>query len=153
LVALLSCAALGCSSLGGSAVRTGPLHMAPHLGPVMVFAAGQPMSGTELGVVEVHASQVEATIETLMPLFVDKVAQLGGNAAVIDVRANFEMVAHPYAETYVYPCGFRSTCIGTHMYATNDEVMVVTMRGRAFSVPTTAPPAAPAPPAGGGPSP
>jgi hypothetical protein len=131
--------------------------MAPHLGPVMVFAAGQPLSGTELGVVEVHASQMEATIETLMPLFVDKVAQLGGNAAVIDgVRANFEMVAHPYAETYVYPCGFRSTCIGTHMYATNDEVMVVTMRGRAFSVPTTAPPvppAAPAPPAGGGSNP
>src|SRR5215467_10006783 len=128
--------ALGCTSVGGSAVHTGPLRLPPHSGPVMVFAAGEPLSGQELGVVEVHASQSEATIETLMPLFVEKVAKLGGNAAVVDaVRAGFEVVSHPYAENFVYPCGMRAQCVGTHVYATNDEVMIVTMRGRAFSVP------------------
>jgi hypothetical protein len=127
---------VGCSSVGASAVHTGPLRLPPHQGPVMVFAATQPANGNELGVVEVHASQAEGALENLMPLFVEKVAQLGGNAAVIDsVRANFEIVANPYAETYVYPCGFRSQCIGHHVYATNDEVMVVTIRGRAFAVP------------------
>ncbi len=132
---------IGCSSVGASAVHTGPLRLPPHQGPVMVFASGQPVSGNELGVVEVHGSQAEGDLENLMPLFVEKVAQLGGNAAVIDsVRAGFELVANPYAETYVYPCGFRSQCIGHHVYAQNEEVMVVTVRGRAYAVPVAGQP-------------
>jgi hypothetical protein len=131
-VALLTGA--GCSSLGSSAVRTGALKLPPHAGPVAVFAAGQPQGGAELGVVEVHASQSEGRVEELLPLFVRKVAELGGNAAVIDsVGARFEIVEHAHVETYSYPCGFY-LCTGTHMYSANDEVMIVSMRGRAFAL-------------------
>jgi hypothetical protein len=129
-------AACGCSSVGSSAVRTGPAAMPPYAGPVGVYAATQPTQGTELGVVEVHGANAEGGIEDLVPLFVKRVAQLGGNAAVIDaVSAHFEIVAHPYSETYTYPCGWGAVCVGTRVYAVNDEVMVVTVRGRAFSVP------------------
>jgi hypothetical protein len=127
-------AALGCSSVGSSAVRTGPVALPPYAGPVAIYAATQPAHGTELGVVEVHGINDEGAVETLVPLFVRRVAQLGGDAAVIDsVRARFELVTHPYTETYSYPCGWGAVCVGTRTMAINDEVMVVTVRGRAFS--------------------
>ncbi|HEY8039386.1 MAG TPA: hypothetical protein VIF15_06310 [Polyangiaceae bacterium] len=133
LATLLAC---GCSSVGSSAVRTGGASMPAYSGPVGVYAATVPTQGTELGVVEVHAVNSEGVLETLVPLFVKRVAQLGGNAAIIDgVRAHFEIVAHPYTETFTYPCGWGAMCIGTRVYAVNDEVMVVTVRGRAWSTP------------------
>jgi hypothetical protein len=124
--------ATGCSSVGASAVRTGPLRLAPHVGAVALYSAGEPVDGADLGIVEVHAAQNEATIDTLVPIFVQKVAQIGGNAAVIEsVRARFEIVAHPHVETYTYACGYGATCTGTRMYSANDEVMVVTIQGHA----------------------
>jgi hypothetical protein len=142
--ALLS-AAVGCSSVGASAVRTGPLNLPPHVGAVELYAAGEQVAGADLGVVEVHAAQTEATIDTLLPVFVQKVAQIGGNAAVIEnVRARFEIVSNPHVETYTYACGYNATCTGTRMYSMNDEVMVVSIRGHA--VRTGALPGGPAAP-------
>jgi hypothetical protein len=128
-------------------VRTGPLHLPPHVGAVALYAAGEPVVGADLGIVEVHAAQTEATIDTLLPLFVQKAAQIGGNAAVLEsVRAHFEIVTHPQIETYTYACGYNATCTGTRSYAVNDEVMVVTIRGHAVrtgAIPGAAPPASP----------
>jgi len=100
-------AAVGCSSVGASAVRTGPLRLPPHVGAVELYAAGEQVAGADLGVIEVHAAQSEATIDTLLRVFVQKVAQIGGNAAVVEsVRARFEIVSHPHVETYTYACGY-----------------------------------------------
>ncbi len=154
----LMLALTGCSSLGGSAIRTGPLQLPPYAGPVGIYPMGEPPAGAvDLGVVEVHASQQEATIDALLPLFVRKVAGIGGNAAVIDgIRARFELVARTHIETFYYACGLGATCAGTRVYAANDEVMVVSILGRAFTtralapgeeplIPLTPPPSEPAP--------
>ena len=148
--ALVLASALGCSSVGASAVRTGPLHLPPHVGAVELYAAGEQVNGADLGVVEVHAAQSEGSIETLLPVFVQKVAQIGGNAAVVEsVRARFEIVAHPHVETYTYACGYNATCTGTRMYSMNDEVMVVSIKGHAVRTGAlpgeAAPPSAPPP--------
>ena len=128
----------GCTSVGGSAIRTGPLRLPPHVGAVSLFIARQPPpppASAELGVVEVHASQSEANIETLLPLFVQKVAALGGDAAVIDkVDTHFDWLPHPFTETYTYACGWRATCVGTRTFMVNDEVMVVSLQGRALKL-------------------
>ena len=125
----------GCSSVGGSAIRTGPVQLPAYAGPVAVYSAGQaPPGAVDLGVVEVHAAQQEATIDTLMPQFVQKVAQIGGNVAVIDgVRARFELIGRSHVETFYYTCNMGATCAGTRVYAANDEVMIVSVFGRAFS--------------------
>lgn len=133
--------AVGCTSVGGSAIATGSLRVPPYSGPVAIYAASKPI-GTELGLVEVHGSLDEGGVDQLLPLFVRKVAQLGGNAAVIEgVRGRFDFVTRPHTETFTYPCGFYRTCIGTRAYALNDEVLTVTMVGKAFLV-GGAPPAA-----------
>ena len=128
-------ASTGCSSIGGSAIRTGPVHLAPYTGPVAIQSTGQsPPGAVDLGVVEVHAAQQEATIDTLLPQFVKKVAEIGGNVAVVDgIRARFEVVGRTHIETFYYTCGLGATCAGTRVYAANDEVMVVSVFGRAFS--------------------
>ena len=73
-------------------------------------------------------------VEVLLPQFVRKVAQIGGNVAVIDgVRARFELVGRNQVETFYYTCGMGATCAGTRVYAANDEVMIVSMFGRAFT--------------------
>ena len=153
LAAALLSGGVGCSSVGASAVRTGPLNLPPHSGAVELYAAGELVVGADLGVVEVHAAQSEGTIDTLVPVFVQKVAQIGGNAAVIEnVRARFEIVSSPHVETYTYACGYNATCTGTRMYSMNDEVIVVSIRGHAVrtgALPGQAPvmpPPTPAPP-------
>ena len=100
-----------------------------------IYSTGQaPPGAVDLGVVEVHAAQQEATVDTLIPQFVQKVAQIGGNVAVVDgVRARFELVARAHVETFYYTCTMGATCAGTRVYAANDEVMVVSVFGRAFS--------------------
>ena len=156
-VSVVACAALlaaasGCSSVSGSAIRTGPVQLPAYSGPVAIYPTGQPPPGAvDLGVVEVHAAQQEATVDTLLPQFVRKVAQIGGNVAVIDgVRARFELVGRTHVETFYYTCGLGATCAGTRVYSANDELMVVSMFGRAFSTraaPSTDPPLIPPGPA------
>jgi len=134
-VGALGLASTGCSSIGGSAIRTGPVQLPAYTGPVAIYSTGQaPPGAVDLGVVEVHALQQEATVDTLMPQFVRKVAQIGGNVAVVDgIRARFELVGRTHVETFYYTCGLGATCAGTRVYAANDEVMVVSIFGRAFS--------------------
>ncbi|MBX3215949.1 MAG: hypothetical protein KF850_28170 [Labilithrix sp.] len=128
-------AATGCSSAGGSAIRTGPVQLPAYAGPVAIYAMGQPPPGAvDLGVVEVHASQQEGSIDALLPQFVRKVAQIGGNVAVIDgTRARFELAGRSHVETFYYTCGTGATCAGTRVYSTNDEIMTVSMFGRAMT--------------------
>ncbi len=134
-LAFFALAAGGCSSIGGSAIRTGPVQLPEYTGPVAIYSTGQaPPGAVDLGVVEVHAAQQEATVSTLMPQFVAKVAQIGGNVAVVDgVRARFELVGRSHVETFYYTCNMGATCAGTRVYAANDEVMIVSVFGRAFS--------------------
>ena len=134
-IAALGIASVGCSSIGGSAIRTGPVQLPAYTGPVSIYSTGQaPPGAVDLGVVEVHASQQEGTVDTLMPQFVRKVAQIGGNVAVVDgIRARFELVGRTHVETFYYTCGLGATCAGTRVYAANDELMVVSVYGRAFS--------------------
>jgi hypothetical protein len=152
----------GCSSVGGSAIRTGPVHLPAYSGPVAIYAMGQaPPGAVDLGVVEVHAAQQEATVDTLLPQFVRKVAQIGGNVAVIDgTRARFDLAGRSHVETFYYACGMGATCAGTRVYSTNDEIMIVSMFGRAMTtqVPGTSgppliPPGPPPPPEAPAPAP
>lgn len=133
LVALLLVS--GCSSVGGSAIRTGAVRMPAYSGDVAIYSA-QPAPGgaVDLGIVEVHAAQNEATVGLLLPEFVRKVAQIGGNVAVIEgVRARFDLVARNQVETFYYTCGLSYTCAGTRVYTVQDEIMVVSMFGRAMT--------------------
>jgi hypothetical protein len=132
---LLAASLSACSSVGGSAIRTGPVQLPAYVGPVAVYPSGEPPPGAvDLGVVEVHAAQQEGTVDVLLPQFVQKVAQIGGDVAVIDgVRARFDLAARAHVETFYYTCGLGAACGGTRVYAANDELMVVTMFGRAFS--------------------
>lgn len=125
----------GCTSVGGSAFRTGPVSLPSYSGAVAIYSTGQsPPGAVDLGVIEVHAAQQEATVDTLLPQFVAKAAQIGGNVAVIDgIRARFEVLGRAQVETYYYTCNFGSTCAGTRVYSANDEVMIVSIFGRAFS--------------------
>lgn len=148
-------AGTGCTSVGGSAVRTGPVQMPQYTGEVAVYAAQPPPpEAIDLGVVEVHGSPQEALLGQLLPELVRRVAQIGGNIAVVEgVRARFDMVARNQVETFYYTCGLNYTCAGTRVYTINDEVMTVTMFGRAMSnraggpAPAAAP-GAPPPPSG-----
>jgi hypothetical protein len=145
---LLLLFASGCSSMGGSAIRTGPTQMPAYNGPVAIYSTGQPPPGAvDLGVVEVHAAQQEATIDELLPQFVKKVAVIGGNVAVVDgIRARFELAARTHLETYYYTgtgaggCPMGATCAGTRAYAANDELMIVSIFGRAFTTQAQPPP-------------
>lgn len=125
-----------CSSASATAVRTGPYNLGPHAGPVAIYSLGEaPPGATDLGVVEAHAAQSEATVEVLMPMFVERAANIGANAVVIEgIRARFNVVSYPHYEIFYYPCGYGAMCSGQRYYGTNDEVMVVTMYGRALKV-------------------
>jgi hypothetical protein len=155
--------AAGCSSVGGSAIRTGSVQLPSYAGPVAIYSMGQPPPGAiDLGVVEVHAAQQEANVETLLPQFIRKVAQIGGNVALIEgTRARFELAGRTHVETFYYTCGMGATCAGTRVYSTNDEIMVLSMFGRAMStnlpgsqgpplIPSTPPPPPEPPPSSSG---
>ncbi len=128
----------GCGPVaGGSAIATGPYRLPPTTGPIALYATTIPV-GRELGEVEAHAWGEDGTVENLVPVLAQKTAQIGGNAVKIEsVRADFRIVDRPQVETYYYPCGWR-TCASTRVYPAAEEVMVVTMRGRAYK--TEAPP-------------
>jgi hypothetical protein len=125
----------GCSTVGGSAIRTGPIHLPSYSGPVAIYPMGVPPAGAvDLGVVEVHAYQQEATVDTLLPQFVAKVAQIGGNVALIEgIRARFDLAGQSHVETFYYTCNLGATCAGTRVYSTNDELMIVSIFGRAMT--------------------
>jgi len=151
----LAFAVAGCSSVGGSAIRTGPVQLPAYAGPVAIYALGQPPPGAvDLGVVEVHAAQQEGTVDTLLPQFIRKVAQIGGNVAVIEgTRARFELAGRSHVETFYYTCGMGATCAGTRVYSANEEIMIVSMFGRAMTTqlpgtsdPPLIPPGPPPPP-------
>jgi hypothetical protein len=123
----------GCSSLTGSAIRTGPLVLPPYAGAVSLYASGRAPEGQELGVVEVRGAEGESDIGTLLPLFVQKAAQIGANAVVLDsVDARFDTFNMPQMETYAVPCGFRGTCYRSRTFMSTSEVMTVVLHGRAF---------------------
>jgi hypothetical protein len=131
LLLVLAATSFGCSSVRGTAIATGPLRLPAHVGAVSIYMVNRPAASTDLGIVEVHAFQTDATVEKLLPLFVQKVASLGGNAAVVDnVGADFRMVERLDAESYTYPCGFY-TCVGTRLYPVRYEVMVLSIHGHA----------------------
>jgi hypothetical protein len=153
--ALVALALGGCSSVGGSAIRTGAVQLPAYSGPVAIYAMGTPPAGAvDLGVVEVHAAQQEATVDTLLPQFVQKVAQIGGNVAVIEgIRARFDIVGRMHVETFYYTCGMGATCAGQRVYSANDELMIVSILGRAMTTnapalegPPLIPPGPPPPP-------
>lgn len=138
----------GCTSVGGSAIRTGPVQLGSYSGPVAIYATGKPPPGAvDLGVVEVHASQQEATVDTLLPQFLQKVAGIGGNIAVIEgMRARFDMAGRTHVEQFYYTCNLGATCSGTRVYSTNDEVMVLSMFGHAMTTQVAPPPSSTAKP-------
>ena len=114
-------------------MRTGPLALPPRAGEVALYIIRRPPVGTELGIVEVRAAHTEARIENLFPVFMSKVAALGGDMAVIDsVETKFQIVERSFAETYAYPCG-SFTCAGTRWLPVADEVMMLFLRGRALT--------------------
>lgn len=124
-------AALGCSTVRSYGIPTSDQRRAPHRGPVAVSATRDPPEGEELGAVE--ASGV-TTIEEIVPEFMARVAQLGGNYARIDrIATRFEWVLRPVTRTY--QCGtyrFPSYCTST--YYQNEEVPTLRATGRAFRV-------------------
>jgi hypothetical protein len=146
-------AVTGCSSVGGSAIRTGPVHLGAYSGPVSIYATGRPPTGAvDLGVVEVHAAQQEATVDMLLPQFLQKVASIGGNVAIIEgTRARFEIAGRTHVEQFYYTCNLGATCSGTRVYSTNDEMMVLSMFGRAMTTQVPEPPGGPLLPEGGPP--
>jgi hypothetical protein len=132
----------GCETASGSAIATGPLRLPPNMGPIALYATEIPVGARELGVVEAHAYGEEGTVENLLPIVAQKTAQLGGNAVVVDaVHAEFHFVERAIVESYTYPCGWR-TCVGTRVIPAAEEVMIVTMQGRAMLT-STAPGHAP----------
>jgi hypothetical protein len=153
----------GCSSIGGSAIRTGAVQLPSYAGAVAIYSLGQaPPGAVDLGVVEVHAAQQEATVDVLLPQFIRKVAQIGGNVALVEgVRARFELAGRTHVETFYYTCAMGATCAGTRVYSTNDEIMVVSIFGRAMTtqlpgdvpplIPSGPPPPPESPPADGAP--
>lgn len=133
LFALVLANAIGCAAPHGTAIRTGAIELPPHVGEVAVYIENRPDGLADLGVVEVHAAQTEANVETLFPLFIERVASLGGDVAVIDnITARFHLVTQMYRDTFPYQCGY-GTCLGYRSYPITSEVVVVSIAGRAMS--------------------
>ena len=125
------------------ALRPGTGSSAASMRPIRVFAGGAVPEGAEIGPVEVHGVDSQGHIDVLTGMFVDKVAQLGGNAAVIDaVVPRFEIPEHARLETWSYPCA-TGVCTRQRLYEANEELLVVSLRGRAFLL-APAPASAPA---------
>jgi hypothetical protein len=118
----------GCAAAGASIPRV-------YRGPVAIVSTTDPPAGSELGAVEVAAANGGANIEQLVPLFAERVAQLGGNVGVIDdVEARFETMRNYFGRPSV--CGVRGSGCGRPA-PVDHEVMIVIVRGRALFVPST----------------
>ncbi len=131
-LALLLLGCIGCTSVGVTESPAPGVRLPPRAGNVAIFASHAPRSATDLGEVEVHADRDEGTVEQLFPLFVERVAAMGGDAAVIDsVYARFDIVPRPYFDTFTYRCGF-ATCVGQQSNVSAVEVVTLVMRGHAM---------------------
>jgi hypothetical protein len=110
----------------------------PNVGALALYPSGQTPDGAEpLGAVEVHGSESESDVATLLPHLMTEAAELGANAVVLDaIEARFAIAATPQLETYAYPCGFRRSCFRSRTVFVNTEVLTVSMRGRAFRLGT-----------------
>jgi len=128
---------LGCSTVRSSAVRTGPLNLPARSGAVGIYTTAPPPGGRDLGFVEVHAIAEEGVVENLLPVFAQRVAQLGGNAALVErVSARFQIVNYWQGGYSSYNCWHsRFRCYGSSAYPVSQEVMFVVMSGRALTAP------------------
>jgi hypothetical protein len=151
---LIVCALVGlfsaaCTSVRASTIRTGPLKLPAYAGDITVYSAlPHPIDAVDLGVVEVRGVQTEATIENLLPIFLQKVAELGGDVAVVEgIRAHFDQISRSQNEMFYYTCGLSYTCAGSRSFNWNDEVLLVSIRGHAYSTKARAPEVLPASPA------
>lgn len=142
---LLMLGGVGCSSVGSSAIRTDGVNSGRHVGAVRVYAIMPPEGAKVIGVIEVHALNEEANVETLMPVFMRRVADIGGTGAVVDgLHTHYEMRTEYRQESYSYPCGHKQTCWNTRMVPYQYQVRILSIQGRAI-VPSNAPAPAPAP--------
>lgn len=155
IAATLLAGALGCSSVGSSAVRTDGAYGRKHHGAVRVYAVVPPEGVRVIGMIEVHALNQEANFETLMPVFMKRVADIGGTGGVVDhVNTHYEVRTEYRTESYAVPCGYRATCYQTRIVPYTYQVRILSIQGRALlPVDAPGPPAiepktspAPAPP-------
>ena len=102
----------------------------PKDAPVTILRGGEPPEGVALGPVVVDG---EGDADKLLPLFVRRVAELGGNTAVIDsVCTHFKALTYDHVRPGT--CGTRnavSICAPIHFH---EKTTLVVMQGRAFSV-------------------
>ena len=130
---LLLSGAVGCSSVGSSAVRTDGAYTQKHHGPVRVYAVVPPEGVRVIGMIEVHALNQEANFETLMPVFMKRVADIGGTGGVVDhVNTQYEVRTEYRTESYAVPCGYRATCYQTRIVPYQYQVRILSIRGRAL---------------------
>lgn len=124
---------IGCSSVGSIAVRTDGAWTQKHLGAVRVYAVVPPDAVRVIGMVEVHALNQEANFETLMPVFMKRVADIGGTGGVVDnVNTHYELRTEYRTESYAVPCGYRSTCWQTRIVPYQYLVRILRIQGRAL---------------------
>ena len=127
----LGCAVMGCLGVHSVAVPTTAMRHRPFRGPVTVSLTRDPPGGAEVGVVEASSA---AAIDAVIPEFIDRVAQLGGNYARIDrIVTRYEWVSQPVTQSY--QCGslrFPTSCTRTFMQ--QQEVATLRATGRAFRV-------------------
>ena len=140
---------LGCSSVGSSAVRTDGAWTQKHLGAVRIYAVIPPSAVRVIGMVEVHALNQEANVETLMPVFMKRVADIGGTGGIVDnVHTHYEIRTEYRTESYAVPCGYRSTCWQTRIVPYQYQVRILRIQGRALlPIDAPGPPAINTPPA------
>ena len=139
LPAVLLSGALGCSSVGSSAVRTDGSYAQKHMGAVRVYALVPPSGVRVIGMIEVHALNQEANFETLMPVFMKRVADIGGTGGVVDhVNTHYELRTEYRTESYAVPCGYRQTCYQTRIVPYQYQVRILSIQGRAL-LPVDAP--------------
>lgn len=131
LVAALS--SVACSSVGSSAVRTDGGWTPRHHGPVRIYAVAPPSGVRVIGMVEVHAVNQEANVETLMPLFMKRVADIGGTGGVVDrLNTHYEIRTEYRTESYAIPCGHGRTCWSTRIVPYQYQIRLLRIEGRAL---------------------
>ncbi len=135
----------GCSSVAGTAIQTGLQTYPASTGPIRIFTRGDYPEGTEIGIVEVHGTADDATIDVLFPELVGGAAKIGADALLIeDTVSEARTLTSVQYDRVTYGCPYRGVCSGTQTYPIANEVPFLSMRGRAFRL--GAAPATPAPP-------
>ncbi len=122
----------GCSAVQGSAMPVGPVRYARHAGPVRLSTLGAPSGAALVGTVE---AQGMGTVQELVPEFVSRVQEVGGDHGVID-RWEVRFVWQQRPHTQTYNCGGgRAPIMCTRTYYIQEEVAVLHLEGRAFRTP------------------